>query len=158
MTATKPSYVYVTYIVTTPEKVWQALVDVDMMRQYWVGVATGPARANVSDWKVGSRWEHQRMDGTATVDMAGTVLEIEPPRRLVMSWARPAEEADPSKHGKLTFEVEPQPSGVVRLTILHEDLDEKMHAGISNGWPMILSNLKTLLETGHPLPRAAAAS
>ena len=85
----KPDFVYVTYIATTPEKVWQALVDTDVMRQYWVGANGECARVNVSDWKPGSRWEHQRSDDPRMVDIVGKVVESNPPRRLVITWARP---------------------------------------------------------------------
>src|SRR5689334_14854295 len=131
---TKPSFVYVTYIATTPEKVWRALVDTDITRQYWVG-SSGPARVNVSDWKPGSRWEHQRADETRAVDVVGTVIETSPPRRLVMTWARPTEADDTEKHSRVTFEVEPQSDRLVRLTVTHENLehDPKMLASISGG-------------------------
>jgi uncharacterized protein YndB with AHSA1/START domain len=154
MTMTKPSFVYVTYIATTPEKVWQALVDTDVTRQYWVG-GNGPAHVNVSDWKPGSRWEHQRVDETHAVDIVGKVVETDPPRHLVLTWSRPNEAEDESKHSRVTFDIEPQGDGLIRLTVTHEDLerDEKMLAGISSGWPMVLSNLKTMLESGHVLPR-----
>jgi len=150
---TKPSFVYVTYIATMPEKVWRALIDTDITRQYWVG-SSGPAHVNVSDWKPGSRWEHQRVDETHTVDVVGTIVETTPPRRLVMTWARPAEADDAAKHSRVTFDVETQSDRLVRLTVTHEDLehDPKMLAGISGGWPQVLSNLKTFLETGQPLP------
>ena len=149
---TKPSFVYVTYIATTPEKVWRALVDTDITRQYWVG-RSGPARVNVSDWKPGSRWEHQRADETRTVDVVGTVIETSPPRRLVMTWARPTEADDTEKHSRVTFDVEPHSDRLVRLTVTHENLehDPKMLASISGGWPQVLSNLKTFLETGKAL-------
>src|SRR4030095_9093706 len=75
MTMTKPSFVYVTYIATTPEQVWQAFVDTDVMRQYWVGPNADCARVNVSDWRPGSRWEHQRLDDARTVDIVGQVVE-----------------------------------------------------------------------------------
>ncbi len=155
MTTPKPSFVYVSYIATTPEKVWRALVDTDVARQYWVG-GSGPARVNVSDWKVGSTWEHQRADETKAVDVVGKVLESAPPKRLVMTWARPKEADDESKHSRVTFEIEPQEGGLVRLTVIHDGLeaDPQMLASISGGWPRVLSNLKTLLETGKPLPRA----
>jgi len=154
---TKPDFVYVTFIATTPEKVWRALVDTDVMRQYWMG-PSGPARVNVSDWKPGSRWEHQRADEPHVVDIAGTVIESTPPRRLVYTWARPTEVDDESKHSRVTFEIEPQAEKLVRLTVSHEDLakDPKMLEGVSGGWPAVLSNLKTLLETGHALPRRAS--
>ena len=92
MTMKKPDYVYVTYIATTPEKVWQALVDPEGMRQYWVGPNGECSRVNVSDWKPGSRWEHQRSDDSHTVDIVGKVVESKPPQRLVITWpdrARP---------------------------------------------------------------------
>lgn len=146
----KPDFVYVTYIRSTPEKVWQAITDPAMARQYWKG-SSGPARVNVSDWKAGSRWEHQRADGTRQVDIAGTVLETAPPRRLVMSWARPEDTETPARTSRVTFEIEAQGEKLVRLTVTHDDFkdDEKMLAGISSGWPMVLSNLKSLLETGQ---------
>jgi len=160
MTMTKPSFVYVTFIATTPEKVWQALVDTDVMRQYWIGPSSDCARVNVSDWKPGSRWEHQRVDGSGTVDIVGKVVESTPPRRLILTWARPTEAEDDSKHSRVTFEIEPHGDALVRLTVIHEDLerDPKMLAGVSSGWPAVLSNLKTLLETGRPLPRSPSAT
>ncbi len=155
---TKPSFVYVTYIATTPEKVWEAFTDTDIMAQYWLG--SNCARVNVSDWKPGSRWEHQHSDDASAVDIVGTVVESDPPRRLVYTWARPSEAEDASKHSRVAIDIEPQGDGLVRLTVAHEDLerDPKMLAGISGGWPKVLSNLKTLLETGRPLPRSAPAA
>lgn len=152
----KPSYVYVTYIETTAERVWRAIVDPEVTRKYWMGPnANVPAHVNVSDWSPGSKWEHQRVDDTKAVDIAGTVIESAPPHRLVISWARPAELGDASKHSRVTFEIESISNDLVRLTVMHEGLenDEKMLTGISSGWPMVLSNLKTMLETGRALPR-----
>jgi uncharacterized protein YndB with AHSA1/START domain len=157
MTMTKPSFVYVTYIATTAEKVWQALVDTDVARQYWVDpTADKPAHVNVSDWKPGSTWEHQRVDEARTVDMVGTVVENSHPRRLVLTWARPRDVEDSARHSRVTFDIEPHGNGLIRLTVTHEDLegDAPMLAGISDGWPKVLSNLKTLLETGHALPQS----
>src|SRR5437868_15059329 len=135
MTMTKPSFVYVNYIATTPEKLWRALVDTELMRQYWVG-STGCARVNVSDWKPGSRWEHQRDDETRTVDIVGNGVEFTPPRRLLYTWAPPAEADDDAKHSRVSFDIETQPDGLVRLTVAHSDLerDPKMLEGISGGW------------------------
>ena len=156
-TMTRPSFVYVTYIATTQEKVWQAVTDPAVARQYWN--AGGPAHENISDWKPGSRWEHQRVDearlrGAGQVDIAGRVVESTPPSRLVLTWARPAEVDDESKNSRVIFEIEPSGDGLVRLTVTHENLerDAPMLAGISSGWPRVLSNLKTLLETGRGLP------
>ena len=154
MTMKKPDYVYVTYIATTPQKVWQALVDTELMSQYWVGPKSDCVRVNVSDWKPGSRWEHQRLDDARTVDITGTVVESNPPHRLVYTWARPSEVDDTSKHSRVSFDIEAHIDGLVKLTVTHDELDAQMLAGVSGGWPMVLSNLKTLLETGHPLPRA----
>ncbi len=155
----KPDYVYVTYIATTPDKVWQALTDPAVMRQYWVGPKSGCARMNVSDWKPGSRWVHERADEPGVIDIAGKVVESTPPARLVMTWARPTEEEDLSRHSRVTFDIEPYIDGLVKLTVTHDDFkgDTKMLEGISSGWPAVLSNLKTLLETGRVLPRVPAA-
>ena len=157
---TKPDFVYVSYIATTPEKLWRALVDTELMREYWVGPDGGCARVNVSDWQPGSRWEHQRVDEARTVDIVGTVVESTPPRRRVYTWARPKDAEDDSKHSRVAFDIEPRGDGLVRLTVTHMDLerDPQMLAGVSGGWPKVLSNLKTLLETGRALPRAPSAS
>jgi uncharacterized protein YndB with AHSA1/START domain len=158
---TKPSFVYVTYIATTPEKIWQALVETNVTRQYWIDpIADSPAHVNVSDWMPGSRWEHQRLDDARTVDIVGRIVESTPPRRLVFTWARPKDAEDDSKHSRVTFDIEPHGSGLIRLTVTHEDLerDLQMLEGISGGWPKILSNLKTLLETGRAFPHALPAT
>ncbi|MFN3323205.1 MAG: SRPBCC family protein [Bryobacteraceae bacterium] len=142
----KPKFVYVTYIDSTPEKVFDALTNDEMTKQYW-----GRSR-NVSDWKPGSRWEHQDWENPKTVDIVGTVIECTPPNRLVVTWADPAEAEEPGKHSRVTFEVEPM-FGAVRLTVTHDELepDSEMLKGITLGWPAILSSLKSLLETGRPL-------
>ncbi len=158
---TKPSFVYATYIATTPDLLWQALVDADVARVYWRDPAgEGAAHVNVSDWRPGSRWEHQRDDAERTVDIVGQVVECLPPSRLVLTWARPRDEADATKHSRVTFEIKAEGAALVRLTVTHEDLeaDPQMLAGISGGWPKILSNLKTLLETGHALSQSAVAA
>ncbi|MGZ3265954.1 MAG: SRPBCC family protein [Caldimonas sp.] len=150
----KPDYVYVTYIATTPEKAWQALVDTDLTREYWKDPVAGCARTNVSDWKPGSRWEHRRADGSDIVDIVGKVIESAPPRRLVFSWARPADAESDAKHSRVAFDIEPYGDKLVRLTVTHDDLerDPDMLTSISGGWPKVLSNLKTFLETGRALP------
>jgi uncharacterized protein YndB with AHSA1/START domain len=149
---TKPSFVYVTYIATTPEKVWHALVDTEITRKYWVDpTSKKAAHVNVSDWKPGSQWKHQRVDEEGTVDIIGKVVETSPPHRLVISWGRPTEADDAAKHSRVTFDIKPQGDGLVRLTVTHEDLDAEMLKGISGGWPVVLSNLKTFLETGRAL-------
>ena len=148
----KPSFVYVTYIETTAEKLWRALTDSDVIRRYWAGL-TPPARAyeNVSDWEPGSRWEQRRIDDAKTVGLVGEVLESTPPRRLVLTWARPENEKNADLHSRVTFEIDVLGDRLVKLTVLHEELDPEMQRGIVVGWPQVLSNLKTLLETGHSL-------
>lgn len=138
----KPQFVYVTYINTTPEKLWNALIDGEMTRQYW-------EHLNVSDWKPGSRWEHRRTDAAGTVDVAGTVVESTPPRRLIITWA---ETASSEKQSRVTFVITPL-DGKVQLTVVHDEFEpgSKMLESISNGWPRVLSSLKSFLETGTAL-------
>ncbi len=83
-TADKPTFVYVTYIQSSPETVWKALTDADLTAQYW-------GHSNVSDWLPGSRWEHVRTDGSGIADGVGEVIEVAPPRRLVMTFGAPEE-------------------------------------------------------------------
>jgi uncharacterized protein YndB with AHSA1/START domain len=141
----RPEFVYVIYIETTPEKVWDALIDPEMTKDYW-----GRHR-NSSDWKVGSRWQHEDYDDPSQVAVAGTVIESDRPHRLVLSWARPANLGDPERVSRVTFTIDEQ-YGTTRLTVVHSELDAEMLRAISGGWPPILSSLKTLLETGASLP------
>jgi len=148
-----PSFVYTTYIATTPEKVWQALVDTKVAANYWRDPASpSPAHVNVSDWKPGSTWQHQRQDAAHTADIVGTVVEVSHPSRLVLTWARPEDAENAARHSRVTFDIKPHGDGMVCLTVSHEDLDQAMLKSISGGWPVILSNLKTFLESGHGLP------
>jgi uncharacterized protein YndB with AHSA1/START domain len=107
---------------------------------------------NVSDWKRGSPWEHRAGDGSGTVRLVGEVLEHTPPRRLVITWAFPADRANRLKHTRVAFDVEPI-EGMVRLTVTHDELEpgSEMDKGITDGWPRVLSSLKSFLETGKPL-------
>jgi uncharacterized protein YndB with AHSA1/START domain/DNA-binding transcriptional ArsR family regulator len=143
--AGRPSFVYVTYIESSAERVWEALTQPEITAAYW-------GRKQISDWKVGSPWEHQRSDGSGIADIAGRVLESTPPHRLVMTWGPPGE-MSADRISRVTFEIEPYHE-IVRLTVIHEDLDDDMFAGISRGWPVVLANLKSLLETGHVLSRS----
>jgi DNA-binding transcriptional ArsR family regulator/uncharacterized protein YndB with AHSA1/START domain len=133
----RPAYVYTTYIESTPEKVWAALTDADLTADYW-------GHRNESDWTVGSTWRHVRTDGSGIADIEGKVLESDPPRRLVTSW-------EPSI---VTYEIEPF-QDIVKLTVTHEELatDQDL-ADASLGWPAVLANLKTLLETGRSMTPA----
>ncbi|HWD01366.1 MAG TPA: metalloregulator ArsR/SmtB family transcription factor [Amycolatopsis sp.] len=142
----KPSFVYVTYIESTPERVWEALTDPDITAQYW-------GHRNVSDWQQGSQWTHVRADGSGVEDVRGEVVEAVPPKRLVTTWFDPRgpEDQVPSR---AAFDIQAY-EGIVRLTVTHTDLaDEKAKRDVSGGWAAVLSNLKSLLETGKPLSLA----
>ncbi|MDT5339078.1 MAG: hypothetical protein QOD90_4583 [Mycobacterium sp.] len=144
---TVPSYVYVTYIHATAERVWHALTDADLTAKYW-------GHANISDWQPGSAWVHQRTDGSEHADVVGTVLEAEFPTRLVITFEDAPDEDKSNGPSVVTFLIEPH-LDIVRLTVTHENLaNEAMLKGISNGWPAVLANLKSLLETGDVLPQA----
>jgi len=138
-------FVYVTYINTAPEKVWDALMDNEIIRQYWGN------HKNVSDWRVGSTWLHQDYD-SGTTDIEGKIVEFDPPKRMVLTWAGANHELLQEKPSRVTFEIEPF-LDVTRLMLTHDELevDSKMSAGIRAGWPKVLSSLKTLLETGQAL-------
>jgi uncharacterized protein YndB with AHSA1/START domain/DNA-binding transcriptional ArsR family regulator len=142
----KPTFVYVTYIHSTPQAVWHALTDAELTADYW-------GHSNVSDWQPGSRWEHLRTDGSGIADVIGTVVDSSPPTRLVMTFGSPGEESagGPSQ---VTFAIEPY-GDIVRLTVTHDNLpDPADYAAAAAGWPAVLANLKSLLETGQVLPQA----
>jgi uncharacterized protein YndB with AHSA1/START domain len=138
----KPEFVYVTYIASTPQKVFDALRDPELTKDYW-----GRGRP-VSDWQPGSRWEYQHYDDASQVDVVGTVLECEPPRRLVVTWGKPGR----SGESRVTYQID-DAFGAVRLTVTHDQLegDPETAKGISQGWPAVLSSLKSLLETGEAM-------
>jgi uncharacterized protein YndB with AHSA1/START domain len=158
----KPSFVYTTYIRTTPEKLWQALTEPAFTERYW----------NLTfdtDWKPGSqmRWNQR---GITIADPEQVVVESEPYSRLSYTWhsftpewaqalgfdeAR-RERLESEGRSKVTFEIEALDAEQVKLTVVHDDLapDGLTQTLISGGWPRVLANLKTLLETGEPLPDA----
>ena len=136
------SFVYVTYIRTTPERLWSALTTAEFMRQYWFDMHID------TDWRKGSAWQLRFPDGR--VADQGTIVEIDPPRRLVLEWTNEWKpELKAEGPARCTMELEPV-DGAVRLTLTHSmDRPGSMLIGaVSGGWPRILSNLKTLLETG----------
>jgi uncharacterized protein YndB with AHSA1/START domain len=138
-------FVYVTYIRTTPEKLWQALTDPELTQRYF-----GGAR-HESEWKPGASWRIVKPDGT--VMDSGEVLEIEPNRRLVLKWRNEWKpEIREEGYSRMTYELEPK-GQMVKLTVVHEiDRPEsKLIRAVSGGWPMILSSLKSFLETGESL-------
>jgi len=146
MTDRSASFVYVTYILTTPEKVFEAITRPDVTRRYW-------GHENVSsDWKTGSAWQHVRTDEAKTVDLVGEVISSDPPRQLVISWANESQKDDPKQYSRVTFDIEPT-GDMVKLTVTHEELQpgSGMFNGISKGWPLVLSSMKSFLETGRGL-------
>ena len=149
----KPEFIYVSYIETTPEKLWEALTSGDFTERYWFGMHLR------SDWKVGSVFEMVRGDGT--VSDAGKVVEYDPPRRLAYTFVNLSDEYKGELPALATLVIEPH-GKLVKLTLTHEGFAEgsKFLQGISQGWPAILSGLKSLLETGKPLdvPYAAMKS
>lgn len=143
----RSEFVYASYIAASAGLIWNALIESKMTANYW-------QHENVSDWQAGSRWEHRGSDQKANVDIVGKVLEFSPPRRLVLTWAFPADESREEKHSIVTIDIEPC-AGVERLTVTQSLLEpgsEMLH-GISEGWPKVISSLKSLLEVGHPLPK-----
>ncbi|MGR3523236.1 MAG: SRPBCC family protein [Paracoccus sp. (in: a-proteobacteria)] len=144
MTDMSASFVYVTYIRTTPDKVFEAITRPEIARRYW-------GHENISDdWQPGSEWRHVRTNPARSVDLVGKVLESDPPRRLVLSWANESQQDDPAQFSRVTFDIEQQ-DRMVRLTVTHEYLQpgSGMLKGITEGWPLVLSSMKSLLETGQ---------
>jgi uncharacterized protein YndB with AHSA1/START domain len=144
MSASK--FIYVIYIRTTPEKLWEALTKPEFTRRYWVGTHQD------STFEAGAAWKLMIPDGR--IGDMGKVLEADRPRKLVLSW-RNEFLPEVSKEGfsRCTYELAPM-GEVVKLTVLHEiDLPEsKLIENVSKGWPMILCSLKTMLETGEAFP------
>jgi uncharacterized protein YndB with AHSA1/START domain len=139
----KSTFSYVIFIRTTPEHLWSALTMPDVIKQYWFGVQVD------TEWKSGAPWRLILPDGR--IADTGEILEAEPPKRLVIKWRnefRPELKAE--GYSTCTLSLEPD-SGAVKLTLLHEIGTEKAKfiEAVSGGWPRIISNLKSLLETGE---------
>jgi uncharacterized protein YndB with AHSA1/START domain len=136
--------VFEIYIKTTPERLWEAITDSEMRRQYSFGVGI------TSDWTPGSRYEAVHPGPGITIS-EGENLEVEPPRRLVQSFtALWSDDVKREGTSRVTWEIEPVGDSC-RLTVIHDQLREGAHDELYGGWPMILSGLKTLLETGETL-------
>lgn len=140
---------YVTFIRTTPERLWDAFTSPEFTRQYWFGIH------HETDWQPGSPWRMVRADGTATD--SGEIVEADRPKRLVFKW-RSEYKPEYEKEGfsRCVVEIEPV-ANATKLTITHsiDRDDSQVIRGVSGGWPRILSNLKSLLETGELLFPAA---
>jgi len=146
----RPEFVYVTYIETTPEKLWDALTSSEFTRRYWFDTEVR------SDWKPGSPFALV-MGGTATD--VGEILEADRPRRLSYTFKHVLDEGMRKEPpSKVVFTIEPH-GEIVKLTLTHEGFVEggKLLEGISKGWPAILSSLKSLLECGTALSIPPAA-
>jgi uncharacterized protein YndB with AHSA1/START domain len=140
----KPEFVYVSYIETTPERLWEALTSSEFSKRYWFNTELK------SDWKVGSPFALV-MNGTTTD--VGEILAADRPRRLSYTFHHvTSEAARRERPTKVTFNLEPH-GKLVKLTLTHEDFEEGsvILDGLSRGWPAILSSLKSLLETGTAL-------
>ncbi len=151
----RSTFVYVSYIRTTPEKLWSALTDAQFMQQYWFGMR------GESEWTAGSPWKLISADGV--VYDAGNIVEAVPPRRLVIRW-RHQNNPELKPEGDSLCSIELEPSGAaVKLSITHTiDCEpSQLITAVSGGWPKVISNLKSLLETGsttilepYPGPRS----
>ncbi len=157
MSNEKTSFVYVTFIRSTPEKVFEAITKPEVARRYW-------GHENVSEWTPGSDWQHVRDNEQRTVNVLGKVVEVAAPTRLVITWASPSQATDPNSCSRVTFDIAPY-DGMVRLTVTHDELEagSGMDKGVRQGWPIVLSSLKSLLETGEGIdvfakPQAAQAT
>ncbi len=153
----KSKYVYVTYIKTTQEKLWSALTDGEFIKQYWFGMRCE------CQWTAGSSWSLVSDDGQ--VFDKGEIVEVDPRRRLVIRW-RNMRKPELNAEGDSLCTMEIEPSGTaVKLTITHtiERESSKLIDAVSGGWPKVISNLKSLLETGSialqdPYPNQCAGS
>jgi DNA-binding transcriptional ArsR family regulator/uncharacterized protein YndB with AHSA1/START domain len=157
---TKPEFVYVTYIRTTAEDLWRALTEPAFTRRYW-GIA------HETDWQTGSPMTWEKQNGTAQSDPDQIVLEADPYRHLAYAWHAFTPEwnatiglsdevlakvaAEPRSH--VSFDIEPH-GELVKLTVVHDNFEpgSTVATMVSAGWPMVLSSLKTLLETGDAQP------
>jgi uncharacterized protein YndB with AHSA1/START domain len=127
--------------------VWEALTDADLTAEFW-------GHSNVSDWQEGSTWQHLRTDGSGIADVTGSVVEVHRPERLVLTFPPGPAEQSTGAPSRVTFTIEAH-QDIVRLTVRHEDLPtEADREAVATGWPAVLANLKSLLETGQVLPQA----
>jgi uncharacterized protein YndB with AHSA1/START domain len=159
---------YGTYIEAVPALVWEGLTDPALTRRYWRHATLG-GKSFPSEWREGTTWDLVHEDvGLVVSDPEQVILEADPPRRLAYTWhtftpewarlvgldeeTAAAWRAEP--RSKVAFDIEERDRGVVRLTVTHDGFaaGSLVLPAISEGWPAVLSSLKTLLETGAPLP------
>jgi uncharacterized protein YndB with AHSA1/START domain len=134
---------YVTYIRTTPKKLWDAITKPEFASQYWGG------QGNISNWKKGSSWHHGAEGKPEDACVVGEVLESQPPKRLVLSWADPDK---PTIKSRVTFEIE-RIKDMVSLRVIHGEVPagSAMAKNVASGWPRVLASMKSYLETGKGL-------
>ena len=162
------SFTYTTYMQATPEQVWRGLIDPAVTRRYWRHRRAG-GKTFRSDWKAGSTYDlvHEEV-GLVVSDPEQVILESDPYRRLAYTWHTFTPEwaarvgmdevtADAWRTGprsRVAFDIGDSEHGVVRLKVVHDGFapGSSVLQGISDGWPAVLASLKTLLETGAPLP------
>ena len=149
------TFVYVTYIATTPAKLWQALLEGEITRQYW----DNHQNVSASGWKEGDEWQHVAPadagscptdPGAGTVRITGKVLEFVPEKRLALTWARPDKAHDEAMVTRVVIDIETVGDSV-QLTVTHDKLYPEMRKGITWGWPRVLASMKSYLETGRVL-------
>jgi uncharacterized protein YndB with AHSA1/START domain len=141
----KPAMVHVTYIETTPDKLWSALTDGAFTTLYWFG------RRLESDWSIGSPVLFYDSADDSLTD-SGEVLVYDEPKTLSYTFKNEyLESRKDEAPGRVTFTIEPAGSGVVKLSVVHDEIEQDQVEGWRSGWAPILANLKTYLETGHTL-------
>jgi uncharacterized protein YndB with AHSA1/START domain len=139
---TSSEFVYVTYIHTSPEKLWSALTNEELIKKYWFGMQCECA------WQAGSSWKLLFEDGR--IADIGEITEIVPSKQLVLKWRNEWNpEMKAEGYTRCTFDLQNM-TGAVKLTVTHsiEREQSKFIEAVSVGWPQVLSNLKSLLETG----------
>jgi uncharacterized protein YndB with AHSA1/START domain/DNA-binding transcriptional ArsR family regulator len=152
VSASLPDHIFTIFIRTTPEALWQAITESEFTMQYYY------SNSVESDWRPGSSYRYTIGDDLAIV---GTVLESDPPRRLVSTFdARWDEHVAPDPPTTITWEIESAGDQLCKLTVVHEGFASRTatYDSVGGGMPYILSALKTLLETGRPLTGRAAAA
>ncbi len=161
-------FTYTTYIQAAPEQVWQSLTDPVITKRFWRHQRAGPKTFR-TDWKKGSTWDLEHKDvGLVVSDPEQVILESDPYRRLSYTWhtftpewaaevgmdEATAQDWRAEPRSKVAFDIEGVGQGVVKLTVIHDGFlpASNVLQAISQGWPAVLSSLKTLLETGAALP------
>jgi uncharacterized protein YndB with AHSA1/START domain len=160
-------FAYTTYIQAPPERVWQGLTDPALTKRYWRHQTAGPKTFR-SDWKKGSTYEmHHEEVGLVVSGPDQVILESDPPRRLSFTWHTVTPEWAAAvgmdgataavwraeRRSRVAFDIDDVGHGVTKLTVTHDGFEpgSAVLAAISDGWPAVLSSLKTLLETGSSL-------